>query len=123
MLFIQDCTFIPHTNPTSAMTQSKDPVIVRGLGRYLELKEMAKRREDELREREEKVFHSNVSRPARHSFTIPKPFHLESDKKAKERRRRIEAEIEAERAKECTFKPRTSQAMTRNAIRKLLEED
>ena len=58
------------------------PVVVRGLGRYLELKEMAKRQADEKRDREEKAFmvKGATQRGGRDSegraYTVPEPFAL-----------------------------------------------
>ena len=54
------------------------PIIVRGLGRHLELKEMAKRQEEEAAQREAQVFKLQPS-PNPCGYTVPQPFRLSSD--------------------------------------------
>lgn len=51
---MQRCTFVPQTNP--AILRAQGPVLVRGLGRHLELKDVAQQREQERREREAQAF-------------------------------------------------------------------
>ena len=53
------CTFHPATN-RGVVVEAAGPVVVRGLGRYLELKELAKRQEEERAAREEKAFATKV---------------------------------------------------------------
>jgi hypothetical protein len=52
------------------------PVVVRGLGRHLELQEAAKRQRAEQEEREAKVFIRHPSPSPRQHYTIPQPFNL-----------------------------------------------
>ena len=40
---LKECTFEPELHAREEVPQPTGPVVVRGLGRYLELKEMAKR--------------------------------------------------------------------------------
>ncbi len=51
---MQRCTFAPQTNP--AIRRAQGPVLVRGLGRHLELKDVAQQMEQERREREAQAF-------------------------------------------------------------------
>lgn len=51
---MQRCTFVPQTN--AAILRAQGPVLVRGLGRHLELKDVAQQREMERREREAQAF-------------------------------------------------------------------
>ena len=72
------CTFQPQVND-KILEGKEDVVIVRGLGRHLELREMQKKKVDEKKEREEKVFGINkkqnkdIEGPF---YTIPQPFNL-----------------------------------------------
>jgi hypothetical protein len=57
---IQNCTFIPnlqYTRQYRPETEEDDPILVRGLGRYLELKDMAQRIKQEQNLREQQAFH------------------------------------------------------------------
>lgn len=51
---MQRCTFVPQTNPT--ILRAQGPVLVRGLGRHLELKDVAQQMEHDRREREARAF-------------------------------------------------------------------
>ena len=56
--------------------------MVRGLGRHLELKELAQRKAEEKAERERKAFLTNVSSHASSKlYTVPVPFQLSSNDK------------------------------------------
>ncbi|GIQ90028.1 hypothetical protein KIPB_012671, partial [Kipferlia bialata] len=77
---IQKCTFTPRVRHVSR-TAEADTVVVRGLGRHLELMEMARKKEREQDEREQ-----SLTRPKQRSrgdvstpYTVPEPFKLSSD--------------------------------------------
>ncbi|KAH9096367.1 hypothetical protein LEN26_017542 [Aphanomyces euteiches] len=113
---LQACTFAPTINRD--VKTSKKPVVVRGLGRFLELKELAKRQENEQRQREAKVFTQTKDYKPR-AYTVPAPFHLISDERANQRReRRIPAASEVD---ECTFHPKTLEHANRRLIERLVE--
>ncbi|CAM9729952.1 unnamed protein product [Scytosiphon promiscuus] len=117
---MQRCTFAPRTNP--AIIRAKGPVLVRGLSRHLELKEIALQREHERREREAQAFgvRSGAVRRSVLGETIVEPFSLSSsDSKGWWRERR--ARHEAERAAQNTFKPWTVEAERGRALSRLLE--
>ena len=63
----------PNPNPNPNPNQQEgSPVVVRGLGRYMELKDMAKRQAEAQKQREQKAF--MVAPPARlQPFTVPAP--------------------------------------------------
>ena len=76
---LKECTFQPAI--LAAAPKSTAPVIVRGLGRYLELKEMAKSQEEERIERERDAFRvKNIHRVG--GCTVPRPFSFSLHEKA-----------------------------------------
>ena len=50
------CTFTPAISSSKPSTAGATPVVVRGLGRYIELKMLAKQQAEEKRRTEERVF-------------------------------------------------------------------
>ncbi|TMW65448.1 hypothetical protein Poli38472_008090 [Pythium oligandrum] len=124
---LEECSFQPSIRRTSrgeskARRESEErPVVVRGLGRFLELQERAKRQQIEQKQREDKVFRPNYSYEPR-SYTIPKPFKLsESSKDAIRRRLQVKAELRAKERRECTFTPETLASQQRQVIQTLLK--
>lgn len=109
---LRDCTFQPQissANPSAHEKADEKPLVIRGLGRYMELKQMAKRQQDAQKQREQKAF--LIEPPARlHPYTVPEPFHLNTNKDVDERTERARAELERERMQECTFAPQTNEA-------------
>eukprot|EP00903_Cladosiphon_okamuranus_P005531 g5509.t1 len=119
---MQRCTFVPRTNP--AILRAQGPVLVRGLGRHLELKDVAQQREMERREREAQAFGVRPGAVKRTMMgeTLVEPFNLSGNSKKnkrwwEERKRRHEEE----RAAECTFKPWTVEAERGRALSRLLD--
>jgi hypothetical protein len=123
---MRDCTFQPDVSRTARTAPATGPVVVRGLGRHLELRDLARRKEEEQREREEQVF-MRGRRPASaagsYPYTIPQPFNLSRDPKADERAERLRAEAQQRELQECTFAPRTTDLPQRELIRRLVEDD
>uniref|UniRef100_K3WCZ1 Uncharacterized protein n=1 Tax=Globisporangium ultimum (strain ATCC 200006 / CBS 805.95 / DAOM BR144) TaxID=431595 RepID=K3WCZ1_GLOUD len=106
----------PHDEST------QKPVIVRGLGRFLELKEQAKRLQAEQKQREEKAFRPNATYEPR-SYTVPKPFNLsEPSKEAIRRRLKLREERRAKERNECTFAPQTIESRHRKVLKNVLNE-
>ena len=92
------------------------PLVVRGLDRYMELKQMAKRQAESQKQREQKAFLTEP--PARlHPYTVPEPFNLHEGVR-EERHERARLESERARMAECTFAPKTNE----NAITAMLAE-
>ncbi|EQC34530.1 hypothetical protein SDRG_07858 [Saprolegnia diclina VS20] len=119
---LQRCTFQPTINrkPISASEAAARPVVVRGLSRFLELKQRAKRQEEELREREAKVFGTSYTPRA---YTIPAPFKLSyQDRQRDGKRSRLEAELRQKEMQECTFAPMTMEVKNRKLIQSLLRD-
>ena len=110
---MKECTFAPDTHGHKVPKQS-GPVVVRGLGRYLELKDLAKRLDDEKRSRQEKAFlvrAAKKSNKTKKGATIPQPFNL-TKRRGKENARReaLAARIRVQQMSECTFHPQTTEA-------------
>ncbi|CAM9472175.1 unnamed protein product [Ectocarpus sp. 13 AM-2016] len=116
---MQRCTFVPQTN--SAILRAEGPVLVRGLGRHLELKDVAQQRQRERREREAQAFGVRPGAVRRSVLgqTIVEPFPLSSDNKGWWQERRMRHE--AERTAQCTFKPWTVEAEKGRALSRLLD--
>lgn len=96
------------------------PVIVRGLGRFLELRDLAKKQQDEQRQREQRAFQPNTAYEPR-TYTVPKPFKLsKSSKDALRRRLRMKEEMSAKEREECTFQPKTLEAQRRKVLQHML---
>jgi len=109
---LQECTFAPSVNE-NIPKQPTGPVVVRGLGRYLELQELAKQQQTDLETRQKKAFMTELTDELQ-ACTIPKPFKLSSAPRSS----RIKAKNQVER--QCTFKPKTNLTKDRNQIRKIL---
>eukprot|EP00939_MAST-03C_sp_MAST-3C-sp1_P005380 g5380.t1 len=122
---MENCTFRPLIIGKATKKQT-GPVVVRGLGRYMELKDLAKRQVEEKRQREKEVF---CEPPAliHRTHTVTKPFHFATDAKAREsrgKRRGHEQTLKEREMLECTFQPRTVDGNDRRLIREslLMEE-
>ena len=123
---MKECTFAPETHGHKVPKQS-GPVVVRGLGRYLELKDLAKRLDDEKKQREEKAYlvrGATKSDKTMRGATIPQPFNL-TKRRGKENARReaLAARIRDQQMVECTFHPKTTEARNRVLINQILEDD
>eukprot|EP00416_Gambierdiscus_australes_P035372 CAMPEP_0171118904 /NCGR_PEP_ID=MMETSP0766_2-20121228/95867_1 /TAXON_ID=439317 /ORGANISM="Gambierdiscus australes, Strain CAWD 149" /LENGTH=80 /DNA_ID=CAMNT_0011581523 /DNA_START=15 /DNA_END=254 /DNA_ORIENTATION=- len=51
------CTFTPETHGGRSYEEPQRPVVVSGLARFFELRTLAQKRQQELQQREVKVFH------------------------------------------------------------------
>jgi hypothetical protein len=121
-------------------SQPQGPIIVRGLNRFLELKNMAAKQQEELRQREEKVFckvHPTDKPKAR--ATVPKPFSFEHRGKVNSvpeqtrpkssqqsssvtKPKRLAAQQVVDPKKAYTFRPRTTETSNRELIQQILNE-
>lgn len=103
---------------------TSNPVVVRGLGRYLEVRDLAKKQREEKAAAEAKAARGWVSGRGRpHTGTTqPKPFHLSGprDPAAKEK---LAKEAEAKFSESYTFRPRTNESVGRAVAGALLDED
>eukprot|EP00347_Sterkiella_histriomuscorum_P013421 403364769 len=143
----KDCTFKPSILDKDPATQKDQVVVVRGLGRHLELKELQKKKEEDKKLREAEVFGlnhkfainseeldiTNPNRPQSASvnvtrlnqtqngaYTVPKPFELSQTKQ--ERKSLLLKELNEKERQQCTFKPNTNEGRNRKLIKEILEE-
>ena len=75
---LDECTFKPRTNP-EIMDNGSEVVVVRGLGRHLELQELKKKQEEERKLRELEVFgvnHKFAINAADYDINNPKRYEL-----------------------------------------------
>ncbi|KAK3275755.1 hypothetical protein CYMTET_16127 [Cymbomonas tetramitiformis] len=123
---LEACTFSPATNKTKVpATRSSTPVVVRGLGRHLELQEMAKRMKVEHEDRAAKVFLENPNGGPKQQYTIPQPFnldHKDCDERARLRKSKAQQELDDHRHSECTFRPRTLHGQNKELIQHILSQ-
>ncbi|OAE19668.1 hypothetical protein AXG93_1847s1290 [Marchantia polymorpha subsp. ruderalis] len=68
----KECTFKPQVN--RAPPKDQEPVMVKGLGRFLELQDLAKQMKKDQEEWERKIFYQHVYALPKRQYTIPKPF-------------------------------------------------
>ena len=118
----QTCSFQPVLN-RSKPKQSKGPIQVKGFGRFLELKELAKKIEDEKATREERAFKvTNVKEYRRGNVTVAKPFKL-SGQNREENMKKLTEKLRRQEMKECTFVPSTTETQNRKLLTEILADD
>ena len=117
---LEQCTFKPAVIPYGGDQAGRDgkPVVIPGLDRHLELKEMTKKKKDDEKRREDDVFSvrgADSMRKPEDGTTIQKPFHLsESDKRPS----RAILELQEKEKNDLTFNPYTQNAARRNEHRR-----
>ena len=122
---LKECTFAPQTNTRRRRkkkegTLPSQRVVVRGLGRFLELKALKRKQESEQKERESKQFDRHTSYTPR-SHTVPEPFHLSyQNLNLAARRKVLKQSVQDEEMKECTFSPQTMETVNRKLIEDVL---
>ncbi|KAG7389869.1 hypothetical protein PHYPSEUDO_009383 [Phytophthora pseudosyringae] len=132
---LEECTFRPNLqkprrrgkasakgspSPPRDSDAEEKPVIVRGLGRFLELRDLARKQQAEQKQREKKVFAPNTAYEPR-SYTVPKPFKLsESSRDSIKRRLKVREEMRTKERQECTFRPHTVSSQNRRVLQNML---
>lgn len=102
---MKECTFAP--KGVGKVLDMDNSVKVKGMERFLELREIARKREEELKEREEKVFLLNPQTNLE-GYTVPKPFNLHPSNKTV-KIEKVKQEIMKKEQSECVFKPQTNE--------------
>jgi len=114
----QECTFRPmifsSTPGRAVKARFGETVGVPGLDRFLELKNMAKQQQQELRTREAKVFRDEASNHSRNVVTVPEPFNLSSTP--------VASKAPPLGGIGHTFAPQTLESANRAYVRSLLME-
>ncbi|CAJ1457462.1 unnamed protein product [Effrenium voratum] len=113
---IADCTFAPRV--AEAFQDIQKPVVVSGLDRYFELKNLAQRKQQEQKEREQKIFRPESVAP-RQRVTIPEPFELSGCRKCEESHREFNEALHRV-AQDCTFTPQTNESQNREIIKQIM---
>ncbi|CAG9322429.1 unnamed protein product [Blepharisma stoltei] len=116
---MRPCTFKP--TPNIGRISIDTPVEVKGMDRFMELKEIQKRIENEKKEREEKVFMKNPQRSIDAPYTVPQPFNLHPSNK-REKVEKIREEIKEREQSIYTFRPQTIESKNRQFVSKMLEK-
>lgn len=116
---LSECTFQPAVKRTSPSTFQRGPVVVRGLGRHLELSELRRRQHAEFQEKAQRVFHANPQPPSS-GRTIPSPFHLRSEERHPPVSHSQQQDEQPPPHPECTFRPSTERARQRDIVRRIL---
>jgi len=112
---LKECTFTPLVNNDPSSLQRDIPVVVNGLGRYMELRELAKRQVEEQREREAKIFMEDMTSVRPEPYTVPQPFNLSEAPQSSTRRK-----YTGELPHDCTFQPKTNLSKTRRELNHIL---
>jgi hypothetical protein len=116
---LKSCAFRPQVTEKPAQS---GPVVVHGMDRYLELREIAKRQSEEKKDREDKAFMVNVKHDPEHLYTVPRPFQLHPSNKEQRLVQLKQEQLERERM-ECTFQPMTLESRNRAVINRLLSQE
>mmetsp|Transcript_21076 Transcript_21076/g.30447 ORF Transcript_21076/g.30447 Transcript_21076/m.30447 type:complete len:632 (+) Transcript_21076:2-1897(+) len=117
---LKECTFKPQINTTIKSNSSK-PVVVRGLGRHFELRNLLQRQKEIAAQREAEAFrvkNADKYRSRADGRTIVEPFHLHD---LPARKSRASTEIDEEREANLTFSPTTNDSKRRSTARKLVQ--
>ncbi|TNJ27933.1 hypothetical protein GMRT_12495 [Giardia muris] len=129
---VQTCSFKPEVNPTVPPTIYNGPSVppeagkaagseIRGLEKFMEKQELIRRRKDEQRQREEKVFGYGTSSTPRPPYTVPEPFNLSHSSVSTPRQERTPVRPSVD--SECTFRPRTSERRVKDLVAHILNND
>uniref|UniRef100_A0A7S0GPP1 Uncharacterized protein n=1 Tax=Amorphochlora amoebiformis TaxID=1561963 RepID=A0A7S0GPP1_9EUKA len=125
----KECTFAPKTN--KSIKTGPDVVVVRGMAKFMQNRQLAKQLEAEKRKREDQVFGykysgcvgSRSGRP----LTVPKPFKLSKPTKQKNKPKTspltMKKGVVDLDGTNCTFKPKTLGRSNRDFIARILRED
>ena len=121
---LKECTFqprIPEPKTSIGLDAAQDPVVVRGIGRHIELRQMSNKLKQEKMEREREVFHVQHVDKYRDLYgsTIPAPFTLSGQSN---RPSRAVLELHAREDAELTFAPATTEMSRKDLVKHLLEE-
>ncbi|EFN55803.1 hypothetical protein CHLNCDRAFT_52023 [Chlorella variabilis] len=111
-----------HAPISIAHAAKQGPVVVRGLERYLELKQLAERQKVEAEERAAKVFLTNPC--GKQGTTVPQPFQLAGhallEAKAAEKQAALLESTLCDHMRDCTFQPHTNTQRRQEQLQRIL---
>lgn len=116
----KECSFQPEINKNVPNFESNKPMVMKGMAKYLEQMEKARKAKRDKEEREKEVFITGENWSRDNLITVPKPFKLsyQNIKKKDD----IKKQREMQEMKECTFKPKTNESKNREIIKQLLKD-
>ncbi|KAE8305984.1 hypothetical protein GL50803_0017011 [Giardia duodenalis] len=130
---VQTCSFRPEIKSTVPRTVYNGPTVtqdvdeafgssIKGLGRFMEKQELARKKVEEQKLRESKVFGLNPSGKTGKPYTIPQPFNLSYEMSA--RKSAFERDkIASVALKDYTFQPQTSEKRVKDLVAHILSND
>jgi len=110
-----ECTFAPDV--VRPYEEPSQPVVVNGLGRFFELRDMAVQQQRDQQERETKVFHPET-RTRCGGVTIPEPFDLSRGPREDSCRKTTKHDVSM--ADECTFAPQTNESVNKAILQRIM---
>jgi hypothetical protein len=119
---LEQCPFVPELASTKPVPQPSQPVEVRGMARFMELKQIKAQQEASKKEREKEVFGHGERHMASRGYTVPKPFRLSTGPKSA-KKQQAQQLIMDEAMKECSFRPQTHEARNRALLKRILAQD
>jgi len=111
------CPFTPGVS--KPYDEPHRPVVVSGLGRFFELRQLAARQQQEQQEREAKAFCLEASTTRCGGVTIPEPFELSCNMRDESRRTRGSQRFDGEDT-ECTFHPQTNESAKKELLKEIM---
>ena len=116
----KECSFQPEINRNVPNFESNKPMVMKGMAKYLEQMEKARKAKRDKEEREKEVFITGENWSRDNLITVPKPFKLSYQNIRK--KDDIKKQREMQEMKECTFKPKTNESKNREIIKQLLKD-
>lgn len=95
---------------------------MKGMAKYLEQMDKARKAKREKEEREKEVFITGENWSRDHIITIPKPFNLSYQQSSNEKKEQLKKKNIKEEMKECTFKPATNESKNKEIIKMILKD-
>ena len=109
-----------------AVKQQKESVIVRGLSKFLETKDLALKKQRDKKIRLNQAYSVDpkiIESSRKHGCTKFVPFNLTKSKISKERMKKTLSTAHQSKYGECTFRPKTCEYAKKKIIDKLLYSD
>ena len=119
---VTECKFQPEINKNVPNFENKTPMLMKGMARYLDQMEKARKAKRDKEEREKEVFITGENWSRDNLITVPKPFKLSYQNNNNKKREETKKERELYEMKECTFKPQTNESKNREIIKQLLKD-
>ena len=117
---IEQCNFTPEINKEIPNYENNKPIYMKGMARYLNQMEKARKAKRDKEQREKEVFFTGENWNKNNGITVPKPFKLSyQNNQKKEKNEMMKDKKEKEDKKEGN-KLKTNESKNRDIIKKLL---